>query len=168
MMCYVLSSKQCVDLVSVFLSVCFDVLQFGNGFPLNFQVGHPLQSSSDDDDDFKPVSFLPNENSLQQVRTCTCKSYLSLSKDVVLSAINKINSKQYLQYYNAVVQMAKANGVRWYGNVLRRDDGGHVLRKVLDFEVKGKSKQGQPRPGRCNWRRRARVLFGEGGCYEAS
>ena len=38
-----------------------------------------------------------------------------------------------------VVQMAKANGVRLYGHVLRRDDG-HVLRKVLDFEVKGKRK----------------------------
>ena len=40
-----------------------------------------------------------------------------------------------------VVQMAKANGVRWYGHVLRRDDG-HVLRKVLEFEVKGKRKRG--------------------------
>ena len=29
-----------------------------------------------------------------------------------------------------VVQMAKANGVRWYGHVLRRDDG-HALRKAL-------------------------------------
>ena len=36
-----------------------------------------------------------------------------------------------------VVQMAKANGVRWYGHVLRRDDE-HVLRKALEFEVKGK------------------------------
>ena len=35
-----------------------------------------------------------------------------------------------------VVQMAKANGVRWYGYVLGRDDG-HVLRKVFEFEVKG-------------------------------
>ena len=44
-----------------------------------------------------------------------------------------------------VVQMAKANGVRWYGHVLRRDDG-HVLRKALsEFEVKGKRKRGQPR-----------------------
>ena len=43
-----------------------------------------------------------------------------------------------------VVQMAKANGVRWYGHVLRRDDG-HVLRKALEFEVKGKRKQGRPR-----------------------
>ena len=43
-----------------------------------------------------------------------------------------------------VVQMVKANGVRWYGHVLRRDDG-HVLRKVLEFEVKGKRKQGRPK-----------------------
>ena len=43
-----------------------------------------------------------------------------------------------------VVQMAKANGVRRYGHVLRRDDG-HVLRKALDFEVKGKRKRGRPR-----------------------
>ena len=31
-----------------------------------------------------------------------------------------------------VVQMAKVNGVRWYGYVLRRDDG-HVLRKALEI-----------------------------------
>ena len=43
-----------------------------------------------------------------------------------------------------VVQMAKAYGVRWYGHVLRRDDG-HVLRKALEFEVKGKRKRGRPR-----------------------
>ena len=40
-----------------------------------------------------------------------------------------------------VVQMAKANGVRWYGHVLRRDDG-HVLRKTLEFELKSKRKRG--------------------------
>ena len=43
-----------------------------------------------------------------------------------------------------VVQMAKANGVRWYGHMLRRDDG-QVLRKALEFEVKGKRKRGQPK-----------------------
>ena len=42
------------------------------------------------------------------------------------------------------VQMAKANGVRWYGHVLRRDDG-DVLRKALEFEVRGKRKPGQPK-----------------------
>ena len=35
-------------------------------------------------------------------------------------------------------------GVRWYGHVLRMDDG-HVLRKALDFEVKGKRKRGLQR-----------------------
>ena len=43
-----------------------------------------------------------------------------------------------------VIQMAKVNGVRWYGHVLRSDDG-HVLRKALEFEVKGKRKRGRPR-----------------------
>ena len=43
-----------------------------------------------------------------------------------------------------VVQMAKANGVRWYGHVLRRDDG-HVLRKALEFEVSGRRKPGRPK-----------------------
>ena len=42
------------------------------------------------------------------------------------------------------VQMAKVNGVRWYGHVLRRDDG-HVLRKALKFEVRGKRKPGRPK-----------------------
>ena len=41
-----------------------------------------------------------------------------------------------------MVQMAKANGVRWYRHALRRDDG-HVLRKALEFEVKGKRKRGR-------------------------
>ena len=42
-----------------------------------------------------------------------------------------------------MVQMAKANGVRWYGHV--RWDDGLVLRKALQFEVKGKRKRGQPK-----------------------
>ena len=37
--------------------------------------------------------------------------------------------------------MVKVNGVRWYGHVLRKDDG-HVLRKALEVEVKGKRKLG--------------------------
>ena len=42
------------------------------------------------------------------------------------------------------VQTAKANGVRWYRHVLRRDDG-HVLRRSLEFEVRSKRRQGQPK-----------------------
>ena len=42
----------------------------------------------------------------------------------------------------AAVQIAKANGVRLYGYVLKRDDG-HILRKALEFEVRGKRKRGR-------------------------
>ena len=48
---------------------------------------------------------------------------------------------EMLALKETVVQMAKANGVRQYRHVLRRDDG-HVLRKALEFEVKGKRKRG--------------------------
>ena len=34
--------------------------------------------------------------------------------------------------------------MRWYRHVLSKDDG-QVLRKALEFEVKGKRKQGQPK-----------------------
>ena len=50
-----------------------------------------------------------------------------------------------------VVQMAKASGVRWYGYVLRRDDG-HVLRKALEFEVRGKRKPGIDQRRRGSWK----------------
>ena len=41
-------------------------------------------------------------------------------------------------------RLAIANGVRWYGHVLRRDDDS-VLRIALDLEVSGKRKQGRPK-----------------------
>ena len=40
--------------------------------------------------------------------------------------------------------LAKANVVRWYGHVLRRDSDS-VLRVALDLEVSGKRKQGRPK-----------------------
>ena len=43
-----------------------------------------------------------------------------------------------------VVQMAKANGLRWYGHVMRRYDG-NVLRKALEFKVRGRRKRGRPK-----------------------
>ena len=40
--------------------------------------------------------------------------------------------------------LATANGVRWYGHVLKRDDDS-VLRVALDFEMSGKRKRGRPK-----------------------
>ena len=50
--------------------------------------------------------------------------------------------------------LATANGVRWYGHVLRRDDDS-VLRVALDLEVSGKRKQGQAKK---TWKKRKRRL----------
>ena len=41
-------------------------------------------------------------------------------------------------------QLAMANSVRWYGQVLRREDV-HVLRRALDFEAEGEWKKGMPK-----------------------
>ena len=41
-------------------------------------------------------------------------------------------------------RMAKANGARWYGHVIRRDDD-NILKKAIMMEVNGKRKRGQPR-----------------------
>ena len=58
--------------------------------------------------------------------------------------MEKKRTAEMLGLKETVVQMAKVNGVRWYGHMLRRDDG-HVLRKALEFEVKDKRKQGRPK-----------------------
>ena len=41
-------------------------------------------------------------------------------------------------------RLATANGVGWYGHVLRRDDDS-VLRVALNLEVSGKRKRGRPK-----------------------
>ena len=46
-------------------------------------------------------------------------------------------------------RMAKANGVRWYGHVIRRDDD-NILKKAMMMEVNGKRNRGRPK---LIWRR---------------
>ena len=41
-------------------------------------------------------------------------------------------------------RMAKANGVRWYGHVISRDDD-NVLKKAMMLEVNGKQKRERPK-----------------------
>ena len=45
-----------------------------------------------------------------------------------------------LELKEIVERLTKANGVRWYGHVLRRDDHS-VLRMALGLEVSGKRKR---------------------------
>ena len=46
-------------------------------------------------------------------------------------------------------KMAKANEVRWYGHVIRRDVN-NILKKSMMMEVNGKRKQGRPK---LTWKR---------------
>ena len=46
-------------------------------------------------------------------------------------------------------RMAKANGVRWYRHVIRRNDD-NILKKAMMIEVDGKRKQGR---SKVTWRR---------------
>ena len=41
-----------------------------------------------------------------------------------------------LGFSETIDHLAKANSVRLYGHVLRKEDG-HVLRRALDFDVEG-------------------------------
>ena len=43
-----------------------------------------------------------------------------------------------------IERLATANGVRWYGHVLKRNCDS-VLRVALDLEVSGKRKRGRPK-----------------------
>ena len=49
-----------------------------------------------------------------------------------------------LELKETIDRLATANGVRWYGHVLRRDDDS-VLRFALNLEVSGKRKRGRPK-----------------------
>ena len=48
--------------------------------------------------------------------------------------------------------LARASGLRWYGHVLRRDNG-DVLRRALDFEVVGRRGRGRPN---MTWKRQVK------------
>ena len=51
---------------------------------------------------------------------------------------------QMLNLNKTIDQLAKVNSVRWYGHVLRKDKD-NILRRALDFKVKGTRKRGRPK-----------------------
>ena len=79
------------------------------------------------------------------VRHCVLRenerAILRRTERAMVRAICGAMLMEMLGLKETVVQMAKGNGVRWYGHVLRRDDR-HIPRKVLEFEVRGKRRPG--------------------------
>ena len=64
-----------------------------------------------------------------------------------LKLMDKKLTKDLMQMLNlneTTDQLAKANSVRWYGNVLRKDMN-NFLRRVLYFKVRGTRKMGDQR-----------------------
>ena len=47
-------------------------------------------------------------------------------------------------FLRLIVLQHLASSVRWYGHVLRREDG-YVLRRALDFQDEGRRKKGRPK-----------------------
>ena len=68
--------------------------------------------------------------------------------------------------FNEIIdQLVIANSVRWYGHVLRREDG-HILKRALDFEVEVQIKKGRLK---MTWKRQVeeenvKVVFLQGRC----
>ena len=52
--------------------------------------------------------------------------------------------KEILGLKKTLDRMAKANGLRWYGHVIRRDDD-NILKKAMMLEVNGQRKRGRPK-----------------------
>ena len=50
---------------------------------------------------------------------------------------------QMLDLNKTIDQLVKANSVRWYGHVLRKDKN-NFLRRALDVKVQGTRRRGRP------------------------
>ena len=91
----------------------------------------------------------------QSVALAHVNTQIAMKKLSVVSLIfNSLIPKIYTNYYmlglkETIDRLATANGVRWYGHVLRRDDDS-VLRVALNLEVSGKRKRGRPKK---TWRK---------------
>jgi hypothetical protein len=72
-----------------------------------------------------------------------------------------------------IAEKLRANHLRWYGHVMRRDDS-HVTRRVLSMNVEGCKRRGRPRK---RWMDCVRddmniyvlvTVFGHGECFSSS
>ena len=61
--------------------------------------------------------------------------------------VNRKNAEELMEMLGlkkTLDGMAKANGVRWYGHVIRREDD-NILKKTMMMEVNGQRKRGRPK-----------------------
>ena len=61
--------------------------------------------------------------------------------------VNRKNTEKLMEMFGlkeTLDRMAKANGVRWYEHVIRRDDN-NIMKKAMMLEVNGKRKRERPK-----------------------
>ena len=61
--------------------------------------------------------------------------------------VDRKNTEELMEMFRlrkTLDRMAKANGVRWYGHVIRREDD-DILKKARMMEVNGQRKRGRPK-----------------------
>ena len=71
--------------------------------------------------------------------------------------VDRMNTEELMEMLGlkkTLDRMAKANGVRWYGHVIRREDD-NILKKAMMMEVLGQRKRGRPKmTWKGRWRRK--------------
>ena len=58
--------------------------------------------------------------------------------------VDRKSTEELMGLKKTLDRMAKANEVRWYGHVIRREDD-NILKKALMMEVNGQRKRGRPK-----------------------
>ena len=83
------------------------------------------------------------ENEMEILRR-TERSMMRAMCGVQLKNIKRCTDLMFMLGFSETTELAMASSVRWYGHVLRREDG-LVLRGAFDFEVNGQRKNGRPK-----------------------
>ena len=127
-------------------------LLLGNRFPLKMK-GKVYRCCVRSAILYGSETWCPEENEKAILRRTERAMVRAMCGEKVVDRNTTEEQMDMLGLKETIDRSATANGVRWYGHVLRRDDDS-VLRIALDLEVSGKRKRG--RPGRSKWKRRQR------------
>ena len=86
------------------------------------------------------VSWCLKENEKAILRRTERATVRAMCDQKVVDRKSTEEQMDMLKLRETIDRLATANGVRWYGHVLKRDDNS-VLRVALDLEVKGRPKK---------------------------
>ena len=80
------------------------------------------------------------ESEMGILRRTERATVMSMSRVKLIDRKNMEGLMETLDLKETLDRMAKANGVRWYGHVITRDDN-NILKKAIMLEVNGKRKR---------------------------